>query len=563
MRETELHTLSASGEEPVRIPKVLVADDDLQMVNLIREVLQLGQCEVLEARSGEETLEVLRQESANGSPVDVLLLDILMPGIDGYQVISRVKSDPVLSHTSILVTTALTSISDKTMGLGMGADDYVTKPFDPRELLARVQVIMRMRRTEQALRQRNRELAALNEISRTVASSLDLDEVLVATMRGIREILQVEAGSLILVDEETGELVFHKTLSPEHGWITGRTLLPGQGVVGHVVATGQPRPVNDVAQEPLFQPEMYRDSGFAVRNLLCVPLIVRDRVIGAIEVINKLGEAFTPADLDLLQTMAGSVAVAVENAQLYAELADFARELERSQAQLVQAEKMAAIGRLAASIAHEINNPLQAIHNSLHLAMLERLPEEKRRQYLSIAQEEVERLIEIVQRMLDFYRPSRGRFVHTDVNQVLQNALSIAGKRLQHGHVRLHTRLADNLPPIPGVPDQLAQVFLNIIINAIEAMPDGGDLRVGTLLTEDGEWVLVAFRDSGPGLTPEQAANVFEPFYTTKPSGTGLGLAISYGIVERHGGVIEVSSQPGQGATFIVRLPVRPVPTNA
>lgn len=563
MRETELHTLSASGEEPVRIPKVLVADDDLQMVNLIREVLQLGQCEVLEARSGEETLEVLRQESANGSPVDVLLLDILMPGIDGYQVISRVKSDPVLSHTSILVTTALTSISDKTMGLGMGADDYVTKPFDPRELLARVQVIMRMRRTEQALRQRNRELAALNEISRTVTSSLDLDEVLVATMRGIREILQVEAGSLILVDEETGELVFHKTLSPEHGWITGRTLLPGQGVVGHVVATGQPRLVNDVAQEPLFQPEMYRDSGFAVRNLLCVPLIVRDRVIGAIEVINKLGGGFTPADLDLLQTMAGSVAVAVENAQLYAELADFARELERSQAQLVQAEKMAAIGRLAASIAHEINNPLQAIHNSLHLAMLERLPEEKRRQYLSIAQEEVERLIEIVQRMLDFYRPSRGRFVHTDVNQVLQNALSIAGKRLQHGHVRLHTRLADNLPPIPGVPDQLAQVFLNIIINAIEAMPDGGDLRVGTLLTEDGEWVLVAFRDSGPGLTPEQAANVFEPFYTTKPSGTGLGLAISYGIVERHGGVIEVSSQPGQGATFIVRLPVRPVPTNA
>ncbi len=551
------------GEESLPVPKVLIADDDPQMVNLIREVLLLSDWEVLEARSGEETLEVLRRESANSRPVDVLLLDILMPGMSGYEVISHVKSDPALSQTSILVTTALTSVSDKAMGLGMGADDYLTKPFDPRELLARVQVIMRMRRTEQALRQRNRELAALYEISRTVTSSLDLDEVLVATMQGIREILQVEAGSLVLVDEETGELVFRKTLSPQQGWITGRTLRPGEGIVGHVVATGRPYLVNDVADDPLFLPHVDGGAGFDVRAVLCVPLIVRDRVIGAIHLINKLDGAFTEADLDLLQTMAGSVAVAVENAQLYAELADFAHEVERSQAQLVQAEKMAAIGRLAASIAHEINNPLQAIHNSLHLAMLEQLPQEKRHQYLEMAQEEVKRLIEIVQRMLDFYRPSKGGVVPTDVNQVLQNVLAIAGKRLQHGHIRVHVRLAEDLPPIPAVPDQLAQVFLNIVINAIEAMPDGGDLRVGTLLTDDGEWVLVAFRDSGPGMTPEQIANIFEPFYTTKPSGTGLGLAISYGIVERHGGTIEVSSQPGQGAAFIVRLPVHPAQTKA
>ncbi|HIQ01466.1 MAG TPA: response regulator [Anaerolineales bacterium] len=546
-------------ENPPPPPRVLIADDDPRMLELIREVLQLSRWEVLEARSGEETLETLRRESAQGRPVDVLLLDILMPGMDGYEVISRVKSDPALSHTSILVTTALTSVSDKTMGLEMGADDYLTKPFDPRELLARIQVILRMRHTEQALRQRNRELAALNDISRTVTSSLDLDEVLVAAMNGIREILQVEAGSLVLIDEETGDLVFHKTLSPQQGWITGRTLRPGEGIVGYVAATGRPYLANDVTNDPLFLPEIDGESGFPVYALLCAPLIVRDRIIGAIELVNKLDGAFTEADLDLLQTMAGSVAVAVENAQLYTELADFAREVERSQAQLIQAEKMAAIGRLAASIAHEINNPLQAIHNSLHLAMMTQLPAEKQHQYLAMAQEEVERLIEIVQRMLDFYRPSKGGVVQTDVNQVLRNVLAIAGKRLQHGHIRVHTRLAKNLPPVSAVPDQLAQVFLNIVINAIEAMPEGGDLRAGTLLTEDGGWVLVAFRDSGPGLTPEQISNIFEPFYTTKPSGTGLGLAISYGIVERHGGTIEVSSQPGQGATFIVRLPVHPV----
>ncbi len=544
-------------------PIILVADDDPRIIALIRDVLQFGQCRVLEARSGEETLAILRAQNRSGQPVDVLILDIMMPGMDGYQVITQTKADPELAHTSILVSTALSSVADKTMGLGMGADDYLTKPFDPRELLARVQAMMRIRRTEQALRERNRELAALNEISRAIISSLDLDEVLVATMQGIQRILRVEAGSLVLVDEETGDLVFRKTLSPEHGWITGRTLRPGEGIIGHVVATGQPYMTNDVTADPLFLPDMDGGSGFIARAVLCVPLIVRDRIIGAIALLNRREGAFTGADLDLLQTMAGSVAVAVENAQLYAELTDFAHELERSQAQLIQAEKMAAIGRLAASLAHEINNPLQAIHNSLHLAQLEQLAEEKRHAYLRLAQEEVVRLIEIVQRMLDFYRPSKGSLLPVDVNQVLQSALAIAEKRLQHSHIRTHIRLADDLPTISAVPDQLAQVFLNIIINAIEAMPEGGDLRVGTLLTEDREWVLVAFRDTGKGLSPEQLASIFEPFYTTKPSGTGLGLAISYGIVERHGGSIDVSSQPGQGATFIVRLPVHPARSDA
>jgi two-component system NtrC family sensor kinase len=551
-------TQTAVTEQPREEVTVLIVDDDPEMVALIREALGFGGSTTLEAGSGVQAMEVLRREEAAGRPVDVLLLDIMMPGMDGYEVIARVKEDPTLASTSIVLTTALSSINDKTLGLGMGADDYLTKPFDPRELLARVEVIMRMRRTEQALRQRNRELAALNVISRTVTSSLDLDDVLGATMQGIGEILRVEAGTLALVEEETGEVVFRKTLSPEQGWITGRTFKPGEGIVGHVVATGQPYLANDVSGDPRFLPRVDGGAGFVAQAILCAPLVVRDQVVGAIELANKLDGEFTASDLDLLQTMAGAVAVAVENAQLYAELADFAHELERSQAQLIQAEKMAATGRLAASIAHETNNPLQAIHNTLHLVGLPELSDDKRQQYLHMAQGEVGRLIEIVQRMLDFYRPSRGAVVDTDLNDVLRSALRIASKQLQHSGIHVHTRFATDLPSLPAVPDQLTQVFLNIIINAIEAMPKGGDLRLGTLLSEDREWVLVAFRDSGPGLTSERSAHIFEPFYTTKPEGTGLGLSISYGIIERHGGTIEVSSQPGQGATFIVRLPVHP-----
>jgi two-component system NtrC family sensor kinase len=537
-------------------PRVLIADDDPQISGLIREVLEMANCQVLEARSGEETLEVLRRENASDRPVDILLLDILMPGMSGYEVISRVKSDPLLATTSIIVTTALTSITDKTMGLGMGADDYLTKPFDPRELVARIQVIMRIRNTEQVLRQRNQELAILTEVSRTIISSLDLEEVLTAAVEGVRRILPVAAGVLVLMDEETGDMTFCKTVAGNHP-LMGRPLPMDRSIIRHVVATGQPYLTNDVSLDPLFSPQV-DGWGPQTRSVLCVPLLVREQVIGALELADKIGGPFTETDRDLLQTLAGSVAVAVENAQLYAEVNDYARALERSQAQLIQAEKMAAIGRLAASIAHEINNPLQAIHNTIHLAMTDRLPPEKRGEYLGMAQKEVERLIEIVQRMLEFYRPSKGGIVQTDVNRLLRDALAIADKRLQHGRVRVSARFADGLPPILGVPDQLTQVFLNIIINAVEAMPDGGDLRVGTLLTDDRRWVLVAFQDSGPGLTAEQIAHIFEPFYTTKPSGTGLGLAISYGIVERHGGTIEVSSQPGQGATFVVRLPVPP-----
>jgi two-component system NtrC family sensor kinase len=538
-------------------PRVLIADDDPQISGLIREVLELARWEVLESRSGEETLDLLRRENASDRPVDVLLLDILMPGMSGYEVISRVKSDPLLATTSIIVTTALTSITDKTMGLGMGADDYLTKPFDPRELLARIQVIMRIRNTEQVLRQRNRELAILTEVSRTIISSLDLEEVLTAAVKGVRRILPSLAGVLVLMDEEAGDMTFRKTIAGRHPLI-GQPLPMERSIIRYVVATGQPYLTNDATDDLFFSPRV-DGWGPQTRSVLCVPLLVREQVIGALELADKVGGPFTETDRDLLQTLAGSLAVAVENAQLYAEVNDYARALERSQAQLIQAEKMAAIGRLAASIAHEINNPLQAIHNTIHLAMTDRLSVEKRGEYLGMAQKEVERLIEIVQRMLEFYRPSKGGIVQTDVNQLLRDALAIADKRLQHGNIRISARFAEKLPLISGVPDQLTQVFLNIIINAVEAMPDGGELRVGTLLTDDRRWILVAFQDSGPGLTAEQIAHIFEPFYTTKPSGTGLGLAISYGIVERHSGTIEVSSQPGQGATFVVRLPV-PLP---
>lgn len=255
-------------------------------------------------------------------------------------------------------------------------------------------------------------------------------------------------------------------------------------------------------------------------------------------------------------------------------------ERQRIANQLLQTEKLAAVGRLSASIAHEINNPLQAIHNSLHLLNNRPLTEDKRQFYLSKAQEEVDRLIGIVQRMLDFYRPSRDGVGMrlTDLHDLLESVLALTEKQLQSSQVQLVRDWVTKLPLVYAIGNHLKQVYLNLILNAIESMPDGGVLTVRTYATTDaksqegmsleptstvgsagnglGPAAVVEFIDSGQGISPDILPKIFEPFYTTRSTGTGLGLAISYSIIEQHHGELSVSSVVGQGTTFRIRLPI-------
>jgi two-component system NtrC family sensor kinase len=191
----------------------------------------------------------------------------------------------------------------------------------------------------------------------------------------------------------------------------------------------------------------------------------------------------------------------------------------------------------------------------LHLVINRPLNDEKKRYYLGLAQNEVERLITLVQRTLEFYRPSQGRAAATDVNRLIENVLALTSKRLEHGRVHVRTQLQADLPAMSVVPDQLTQVCLNLIINAVEAMPQGGTLTI--VSAQRGDWLAIEVQDTGAGLAPDEATRIFEPFYTTKADGTGLGLAVSYGIIQQHGGRIEVNSTPGQGTTFTVLLPAQ------
>ena len=234
-------------------------------------------------------------------------------------------------------------------------------------------------------------------------------------------------------------------------------------------------------------------------------------------------------------------------------------EQRKAQEALIQAEKLTITGRLAASLAHEINNPMQSVIGCLGLAQesLDAGDEKDVRELLQIAAEELDRAARTVSNLRDLNRPSRPEDREpADVNLQLEHVLMLTRKHCQKRGVEVEWRSADDLPTLMLVPDRINQVFLNLVLNALDAMPDGGRLRVSTECAGDPAWVRVTFADTGQGIAPNALPHVFDPFYTTKSEGLGLGLYITRNIVEEHGGRIEVESLLKEGTTFTVWLPV-------
>jgi two-component system NtrC family sensor kinase len=226
----------------------------------------------------------------------------------------------------------------------------------------------------------------------------------------------------------------------------------------------------------------------------------------------------------------------------------------------VRAEKLAAIGHLAASIAHEVGNPLQAIQGFLALFLEQCAPETPNQHFLCLAEEEIERIVRVLERLRDLYRPRADVFTNVAVNELIEGVLLLTGKQLERSRIRVVRELTPNLPTIQGVADQLKQVLLNLVLNAAEAMPNGGILHVQTHrahLASGQEAIAIAITDTGVGIPPEQLTRIFDGLHTTKERGMGLGLYTSKAIVERHLGSISAQSIPGEGTTFEIMLPIR------
>jgi signal transduction histidine kinase len=232
-------------------------------------------------------------------------------------------------------------------------------------------------------------------------------------------------------------------------------------------------------------------------------------------------------------------------------------ELTARQQQLLQSRKMAAVGTLTSGVAHELNNPLNNISLTVETLLddFDDMDEERKKKLLEDIFTQVQRAGATVRNLLDFTRKDQPVFTPVSMSDLLRASLKLVGNELALAGVEATVDVPSDLPPVNGNPRNLEQVFLNLFLNALEVMPDGGTLDVTATL--QGGLVRVAVRDSGPGIRPEHLDQVFEPFFTTKEAGegTGLGLSVSYSIVEKHGGHLEVESQPGEGTTFTVSLP--------
>ncbi len=369
------------------------------------------------------------------------------------------------------------------------------------------------------------ELALLNEAGQAMAATLDFDEVLQLLLQAVAKVVQVDECVVALWDETEGRHV------PRAIFTEGRVSLA------------------DVFDGDMLIPEPPLPP---VR----IPLIGHDRMLGLLALDRHTdGSDLGPEDVQLAQALANQAASALDNARLYTRLKRSAEELEESQRQLFHSEKLVVTGRMAASIAHEINNPLQAIKNCLELILDEAdAGQPLDRTYLNVATSELERIRRIIQQMLDLYRPSKERMVPIDLNAAVEGVLALMRKQLESHQIDLETHLDSNVPRVIGHDDQIRQVFINLILNASEAMPEGGRIILKTHQDSD-DFVTVRVIDNGVGIAPENLSRIADPFFTTKSKGVGLGLSICHEIIERHQGTLDVSSQVGRGSEFSIRLP--------
>jgi two-component system sensor histidine kinase HydH len=288
----------------------------------------------------------------------------------------------------------------------------------------------------------------------------------------------------------------------------------------------------------------------ALNGSVVLAIVGEEQLLGMLVLRDeRLREAYSSDEIELFRGVAASIGVTLQNSQVY----------ER----MKERDRLAALGQMAAGLAHEIRNPLGSIKGAAQYLQPigSQLPDASTKEFLDIIVEEVNRLNKIVSQFLDYARPYRGDQTPLDVNDVVRKTLHLLEKE-DGAKVEISSNLVEGLPPVRADAEQLRQVFLNLAINALQAMPHGGRLQVSTSLRRStrrgaaAAFLEVRFRDTGIGIPPGDLRNLFIPFFTTKEKGTGLGLPISQRIIENHGGTIEPRSQPGVGATFTVLLPV-------
>lgn len=526
--------------------KILHVEDNADNRRLVRRLLVAEGYQLLEAEDGLEGIDKAVREEP-----DLILLDIGLPRFDGYEAAAALRAFPSLATTLIVALTAYTNPGDRERILTAGCNGYIAKPIDVDRFAGVVAEFLRGKREQvepaqqtgylrelnqklvqrlfkkiQELEKANRDLTArgaqlesLHRIGEQITSQLSLETLAGELLPSLVPALGFSALEVSLVDSDTGRLVV---------W-------------------------------PLAEPGKAGGAGREGR-MLEVPLAIQGRITGRLRAWVTSGD-LSPADAEqILRIVASQVAVAAENARLYEGLRRQMEDLRQTQAQLVQSAKLAAIGELAANVAHEINNPMTSILGYATLMLDEGVDAATVTEYLKTIQSEALRIRETVRALLDFSRQRDFTTERVDIGQAVKDTLALVRRHAALSNVAVEEKYDPELPLVEVDVPQCKQVFLNLITNALDAMPNGGTLTVAA--ARDGDFVRLDFGDSGAGVSEANLSKIFDPFFTTKPAvkGTGLGLSVSLGIAQSHGGTIDVRSEVGKGSVFSVKLPIPTTP---
>ncbi|MGC2402556.1 MAG: ATP-binding protein [Acidobacteriaceae bacterium] len=502
---------------------ILMVDDQPGKLLTYEAILgELGE-NLIKASSGREALDCLLK-----TDIAVVLMDVSMPELDGFELADMIRQHPRFQKIAIIFISGvhLTDL-DRLKGYQRGAMDYISVPVVPELLRAKVSVFAELHRKarelevlnhelEERVQQRTAELKERENQLRQRADLLDLasEAIMVCDMQGIVQFWNAGAEAFYGYTREEA---------------IGRN-------VHHMLRTRPPVPAEEIDS-------VVMEGGRWEGNLVQFTREGKEVVVASRQVLQNDGGGPRPAILEINR--------------------DITSQMQAEEA-LRKAEKLAAMGRVAGIIAHEINNPLEALRNAFYLLQTHPSLDETARTYTRIADEELTRVAHITRQTLSFYRESK-EAVPVSIADIINDVLSLQSRLLERHRIileRLYT--SDGL--VSGFPGELKQVFLNLVGNAIQAMPEGGRLRIriGKVIkrAQQREGVQVSICDTGSGISPEDARQLFEPFFTTKSTkGTGLGLWISKGIVQKYQGVIRFRSMrlPGGHITaFSVFIPMSP-----
>ena len=519
-------------------PRVVVVDDEEGVLRLCQRVLERAGFEVKTFSQPYRALDYFQEHE-----VDVLVVDTRMPEMNGFVLMKQARLRQ--PNLAVVMMTGFASLDMALEALNSGADGLLLKPFEKTDdLVEKVWQGLSNRRTQEE----NARVAALRplfEVTETLLSETHLAPLQQLIVEKVSEFMPSIAVGLYWwnADGSDGSLLAS----------TGEVPRPEELLAEGCEAFDRPWVVH--ANSPAAESRRALLRRYGWYSLLVAP-VERGGRRYAILVAREQPPLFHPeVDTAALGILARISAAALENARLYEALRESLEKLKRSQQALALTEKMAAIGRLTASLAHEVNNPIQAIRNSLYLAAHPNIDEPRRQKYLQGARQEVERLSSLVHQMLNFYRPGNVERQIVHFKPLVERVVELLRAQLADQQIEVEVDVPENLPPVVGVEDQLQQVVLNLVLNAMEAMLMGGKLYLFAWAEDD--QVILAVEDTGPGVPEHLRERIFEPLVSTKEDGTGLGLAVSYNILVAHRGELRLAEpRRGSGAAFHMVLPV-------